>query len=91
MLSGLKEFATSYSNIIRKFSKNLRICSHQLESDFLRDKFSADDEDEDFTTLTIAVKGVKVGLDTLAFLVEETTLSIVGDYIEPIENFTKNY
>jgi len=90
MLNGLKQFATSYSNIIRKFSKNLRICSHQLESDFFRDRFQ-DDDDEDFTTLAIAVKGIKMGLDSLAFLVEETTISIAGDYIDPIESFTQNY
>jgi len=66
MLNGLKNFASSYSNIIRKFSKNLRICSHQLESNFIRDRFQAEDDEEDFTTLAIAIKGVKAGLDSLA-------------------------
>jgi hypothetical protein len=45
----------------------------------------------EFSTFSIAITGVRSGIDVLARLMEDTAQDVVGDLIEPLETYHKNY
>jgi len=55
-------------------------------------KFHKDSEEyDDYTTLTIAFTSVKSGLDSLATIIDDTTHTVTGDLIEPLDTYSRNY
>ena len=50
-----------------------------------------DASDLEFSTLSIAITGVRSGVDILARLLDEASQDIVGDMVEPLETYYKNY
>ena len=49
------------------------------------------DEDDEYTTLTIAMTSVKSGLDSLASIIDDTTHTVIGDLIEPLDTYSRTY
>jgi len=45
----------------------------------------------EFSTLSIAITGVRSGIDVLARLMDDTAQDVVGDMIEPLETYHKHY
>ena len=45
----------------------------------------------EFSTLSIAVTGVKYGIDVLSRVIEDASSDIIGDMVEPLETYYKNY
>jgi hypothetical protein len=45
----------------------------------------------EFSTLSIAVTGVKSGIDVLSRVIEDASSDIIGDMVEPLETYYKNY
>ena len=45
----------------------------------------------EFSTLSIAITGVRSGVDVLARMMEDSAQDIVGDMIEPLETYYKHY
>ncbi len=45
----------------------------------------------EFSTLSIAITGVKSGVDVLARVIEDSSQDIIGDMVEPLETYYKNY
>jgi regulator of PEP synthase PpsR (kinase-PPPase family) len=48
-------------------------------------------QSEEFSTMNIALKSVKKGMDSLCGAVEDRVQNIVGDLIEPLETYQKHY
>lgn len=49
------------------------------------------EEDDEYTTLTIAITSIKSGLDSLASIIEDTTHTVTGDLIEPLDTYSRTY
>ena len=45
----------------------------------------------EFSTLSIAITGVKSGVDVLSRVIEDSSQDIIGDMVEPLETYYKNY
>ena len=45
----------------------------------------------EFSTLSIAITGVRSGIDVLARMMEDSAQDVVGDMIEPLETYHKHY
>mmetsp|Transcript_20660 Transcript_20660/g.27877 ORF Transcript_20660/g.27877 Transcript_20660/m.27877 type:complete len:130 (-) Transcript_20660:2841-3230(-) len=54
-------------------------------------KRGGDTSDLEFSTLSIAITGVRSGVDILARLLDESSQDIIGDMVEPLETYYKNY
>ena len=98
MVLGLQNFAIGYNKLVKKFAEGL----HKYSSEFERDMFhvmrSADyvgnrgeASELEFSTLSIAITGVRSGIDVLARMMEDSAQDIVGDMIEPLETYHKHY
>lgn len=73
-LNGIRTFATSVNVLIKKFSEGLRKCTEQLEKDMTPSaKAQQVFEQEDYTTLSLAVQCVKSGVDSLTRNLDEST------------------
>jgi hypothetical protein len=49
------------------------------------------EEDDEYTTLTIAITSVKSGLDSLASIIDDSTNTVIGDLIEPLDAYSRTY
>ena len=45
----------------------------------------------EFSTTSIAITGIKAGIDVLAQVLEDSTADIIGDLMEPIEEYLNLY
>lgn len=45
----------------------------------------------EFSTLSIAITGVRSGIDVLSRIIEDAALDVMGDMVEPLETYYKNY
>jgi len=45
----------------------------------------------EFSTLSIAITGVRSGIDVLSRIIEDAAQDIMGDMVEPLETYYKNY
>lgn len=98
MLTGLKTFASGYNKLVKAFSEGLAKCTEQLEKDMfsvMRSPAYMGDRGEaselEFSTLSIAITGVRSGIDVLGRLMETAAQDVVGDLIEPLETYQKFY
>lgn len=51
----------------------------------------SDASDLEFSTLSIAITGVRSGMDVLCRLLDDASQDIMGDMVEPLETYYKNY
>ena len=98
MVLGLQNFAISYNKIVKKFSEGLSKCTSNFEKDMFNVMRSmdymgkrGDASDLEFSTLSIAITGIRSGMDVMARLMEDAAQDIVGDMIEPLETYHKHY
>ena len=45
----------------------------------------------EFSTLSIAITGVRSGIDVLSRIIEDAAQDVMGDMVEPLETYYKNY
>ena len=98
MVLGLQNFAISYNKIVKKFAEGLTKCTSNFEKDMFNVMRSmdymgkrGDASDLEFSTLSIAITGIRSGMDVMARLMEDAAQDIVGDMIEPLETYHKHY
>ena len=98
MILGLQNFAIGYNKLVKKFAEGLSRCSSNFEKDMFNVMRSQDylgkrgeASELEFSTLSIAITGVRSGIDTLARVMEDAAQDIVGDMIEPLETYHKHY
>ena len=54
-------------------------------------KRGIDGSDLEFSTLSIAITGVRSGVDILAHLMDDAAQDIIGDLVEPLDTYYKHY
>ena len=98
MVLGLQNFAIGYNKLVKKFAEGLNKYSSEFEKDMFHVMRSPDyvgDRGEaselEFSTLSIAITGVRSGIDVLARMMEDSAQDVVGDMIEPLETYHKHY
>ena len=99
MVLGLQTFASSYKKLVKQFADGLTKCASNFEKDMFNvmrsndylSKRGGDASDLEFSTLSIAITGVRSGVDILARLLDEASQDIIGDMVEPLETYYKNY
>ena len=91
MVLGLQNFTISYNKLIKKFAEGLRQTASSFEKDMFNTMRSqeymgkrGDNSELEFSTLSIAITGVRSGVDILARLMDDSAQDIVGDLIEPL-------
>ena len=79
MVSGLQNFAHTYGKLIRQFSDGLRKCASNFEKDMFNTMRSqeyvgnrGEASELEFSTLSIAITGVRSGIDVLAKLMDDS-------------------
>ena len=98
MILGLQNFAISYNKLLKKFSEGLTKATANFERDMFYVMRSQDymgkrgeASELEFSTLSIAITGIRTGIDTLARMMEDSAQDVVGDMIEPLETYHKHY
>ena len=98
MVLGLQNFAIGYNKLVKKFAEGLTKYSSEFEKDMFHVMRSPDyvgnrgeASELEFSTLSIAITGVRSGIDVLARMMEDSAQDIVGDMIEPLETYHKHY
>ena len=99
MVLGLQTFASGYKTLVKQFADGLTKCAMNFEKDMLNvmrqndysGKSGGDASDLEFSTLSIAITGVRSGVDILARLMDDAALDIVGDLVEPLDTYYKHY
>ena len=81
---------------MKKFSEGLRKCASNFEKDMsihneANGKKGVEATELEFSTTSIAITGVRAGIDVLAQILEDSTCDIVGDMMEPIEEYVNLY
>ena len=78
MVLGLQNFAISYNKIVKKFFEGLSKCTSNFEKDMFNVMRSmdymgkrGDASDLEFSTLSIAITGIRSGMDVMARLMED--------------------
>jgi len=98
MVLGLQNFAIGYNRLVKQFAEGLNKYTNEFERDMFHVMRSADyvgtrgeASELEFSTLSIAITGVRSGIDVLARMMEDSVQDIVGDMIEPLETYHKHY
>ena len=98
MVLGLQTFASGYKTLVKQFADGLTKCALNFEKDMFNVMRSqdysgkrSDSSDLEFSTLSIAITGVRSGVDILARLMDDAALDIVGDLVEPLDTYYKHY
>ena len=98
MVLGLQNFAISYNKLVKKFSEGMARATANFERDMFYVMRSWDymgkrgeASELEFSTLSIAITGVRSGIDTLCRMIEDSAQDVVGDLIEPLETYHKHY
>ena len=98
MVLGLQNFAISYNKLVKKFSEGMSRATANFERDMFYVMRSWDymgkrgeASELEFSTLSIAITGVRSGIDTLCRMIEDSAQDVVGDLIEPLETYHKHY
>ena len=98
MVLGLQNFAIGYNKLVKKFAEGLMKYTSEFEKDMFHVMRSpeycgnrGEASELEFSTLSIAVAGVRSGVDVLARMMEDSAQDIVGDMIEPLETYHKHY
>ena len=98
MVLGLQTFANGYKKLVKQFADGLTKCTSQFENDMFNvmrsNEYMGQREDAselEFSTLSIAITGVRSGIDVLSRIIEDAAQDVMGDMVEPLETYYKNY
>lgn len=98
MVLGLQNFAIGYNKLVKNFAEGLNKYTNDFEKDMFHVMRSSDyvgkrgeASELEFSTLSIAITGVRSGIDVLSRMMEDSAQDIVGDMIEPLETYHKHY
>ena len=86
-LAIIKTFAEAVNQSTLAFATSLRKNVASLDKEL----HQAHLEDEQYSTLALAFKCVKNGIENLAVQMEEVTSNVIGDLVEPLDTFTRLY